>query len=131
MRRVVESAFKGGSTRVEAHVDPDDEAAQRIATFAGLTVAYDAYMRSLAGKPRPADLDGFTAEQRFFLGWAQVWAAKSTPEAELQQVKTDPHSPGQFRANGTMMNQPAFYEAFNVKPGDKMYLAPKDRVIIW
>jgi len=93
---------------------------ENIGDFAGLTVAYDAFMRSLKGKPRPPDIDGFTPEQRFFLGWAQVWAAKSTPKAELQQVKTDPHALAKWRVNGPLSNMPQFAKAFGCKQGQAM-----------
>ena len=76
-------------------------------------------------------IDGLTGEQRFYAGFGQVWRSKMREAAQIQQVKTDPHSPGEFRANGTLKNQPGFYEAFGVKKGDKMYLEPKERVIIW
>jgi len=76
-------------------------------------------------------IGGLTGEQRFYMGWGQVWRSKMREPAQIAQIKTDPHSPGQFRANGTLKNQPGFYEAFGVKEGDKMYLAPKDRVTIW
>ena len=102
---------------------------ENIGDFAGLTVAYDAFMRSLRGKPRPADIDGFTPEQRFFLGWAQVWAAKSTPESELQQVRTDPHALARWRVNGPLSNMPAFQKAFNCKKDSPM--VRKDRCEIW
>jgi predicted metalloendopeptidase len=65
------------------------------------------------------------------MGWAQVWRAKTREAQTIVRVKSDPHSPEEFRANGTLKNQPGFYEAFKLKEGDKMYLAPKDRVIIW
>ncbi|WLI88940.1 M13-type metalloendopeptidase [Massilia sp. R2A-15] len=103
---------------------------ENIGDNSGVAVAYKAYKISLGGKPAPV-IDGFTGDQRFFMGFGQVWRSKVRDEQQISLIKTDPHSPGQFRANGTMMNQPAFYEAFDVKPGDKMYLAPKDRVIIW
>ncbi len=93
---------------------------ENIGDFAGLTVSYDAFMKSLEGKPRPADIDGFTAEQRFFLGWAQVWAGKYTAEAERQQVKTNVHSLPRWRVNGPVSNIPQFAQAFGCKPGDKM-----------
>jgi putative endopeptidase len=93
---------------------------ENIGDFAGLTVSYDAFMKSLEGKPRPANIDGFTPEQRFFLGWAQVWAGKYTPAAELQQVKTNPHSLPRWRVNGPMSNMPQFVQAFGCKQGDKM-----------
>jgi predicted metalloendopeptidase len=103
---------------------------ENIADNSGLAIAYKAYKISLKGKKAPV-IDGMTGEQRFYAGFGQVWRSKMRDEAQVVQVKTDPHSPGQFRANGTVKNQPGFYEAFGVKEGDKMYLAPKDRVIIW
>jgi putative endopeptidase len=93
---------------------------ENIGDFAGLTVSYDAYQRSLAGKPRPADIDGFTPEQRFFLGWAQVWAGKYTPEAERTQVKGNPHSLPRWRVNGPLSNMPQFAKAFGCKAGSRM-----------
>jgi predicted metalloendopeptidase len=103
---------------------------ENIGDNSGLAIAYKAYKISLHGQPAPV-IDGLTGDQRFFMGWAQVWRSKMRDAAQIQQVKTDPHSPGQFRANGTLRNQPAFYEAFGVKEGDKMYLKPEDRVTIW
>ncbi|NHZ42140.1 M13 family metallopeptidase [Massilia aquatica] len=103
---------------------------ENIGDNSGVAIAYKAYKLSLGGKPAPV-IDGLSGDQRFFMGFGQVWRMKMREAQQIVQVKTDPHSPGQFRANGTMMNQPAFYEAFGVKEGDKMYLAPKDRVTIW
>ena len=103
---------------------------ENIADNSGVAIAYKAYKLSLKGKKSPV-IDGYTGEQRFYMGFGQVWRMKMRDAAQIVQVKSDPHSPGQFRTNGTMKNQPGFYEAFGVKKGDKMYLAPKDRVIIW
>ena len=103
---------------------------ENIGDNSGIAIAYKAYKLSLGGKPAPA-LDGFTGEQRFFMGFTQVWRIKMREAQQIVQVKTDPHSPGQFRANGTLMNQSGFYDAFGVKPGDRMYLPPKERVTIW
>lgn len=103
---------------------------ENIADFAGLTVAYDAYMLSLKGKERKV-IDGFTPEQRFFIGFAQVWRCNATPQFLRQQVVTDPHSPAQFRILGPLSNMPQFYEAFGVKPGDKMYKDESVRAKIW
>jgi putative endopeptidase len=103
---------------------------ENIGDNSGAAIAYKAYKLSLGGKPAPV-IDGLTGDQRFFMGLGQVWRVKMRDQQVIVQVKTDPHAPGQFRANGTMMNQPGFYEAFGVKEGDKMYLAPKDRVTIW
>ncbi len=103
---------------------------ENIGDNSGIAIAYKAYKLSLGGKPAPV-IDGLTGDQRFFMGFGQVWRAKMREAQQILQVKSDPHAPGQFRANGTLMNQPGFYEAFGVKQGDKMYLAPKDRVTIW
>jgi len=103
---------------------------ENIGDNSGVAIAYKAYKLSLGGMPAPV-IDGLSGDQRFYMGFGQVWRSKMREAQQIVQVKTDPHSPGQFRANGTMMNQPGFYEAFGVKEGDKMYLAPKDRVTIW
>jgi predicted metalloendopeptidase len=103
---------------------------ENIADNSGVAIAYKAYKLSLGGKPA-AVIDGLTGDQRFYMGFGQVWRSKMRDEQQIKQIKTDPHSPGQFRANGTMRNQPGFYEAFGVKEGDPMYLAPDQRVIIW
>jgi putative endopeptidase len=103
---------------------------ENIGDNSGLAIAYKAYKISLHGQPAPV-IDGLTGDQRFFMGFGQVWRSKMREAAQINQVKTDPHSPGQFRANGTLRNQAAFYEAFGVKEGDKMYLKPEERVTIW
>ncbi len=102
---------------------------ENIADLAGLTVAYDAYKLSLGGKPAPV-IDGFTGDQRFYLGWAQVWR-RSYREANLRQrLLTDPHSPSEQRA-AVVRNLDPWYAAYQPKPGDKLYLAPNARVRIW
>jgi putative endopeptidase len=93
---------------------------ENIGDFAGLTIAYEAFMKSLEGKQRPTNIDGFTPEQRFFLGWAQVWAGKYTPEAERLQVKTNTHSLPRWRVNGPLSNMPQFAKAFGCKTGQPM-----------
>lgn len=93
---------------------------ENIADLGGLAMAYNAFQKSLEGKPRPANIDGFTPEQRFFLGYAQVWASKSTPEFERQQVLTDSHSNARYRVNGPLSNLPQFAQAFGCKQGAKM-----------
>ncbi|MES2742305.1 MAG: M13-type metalloendopeptidase [Pseudomonadota bacterium] len=103
---------------------------ENIADNAGLAIAYQAYQLSLAGKAAPV-IDGLSGAQRFYMGFAQVWRSKTRPEQQIVQIKSDPHAPGQFRANGSLVNQPGFYDAFDVKPGDRMYVAPSQRVIIW
>ncbi len=103
---------------------------ENIGDNSGLSITYQAYQRSLQGKPSPV-LDGLTGEQRLYIGFAMKWRAKLRPEAAIAQIKSDPHSPGEFRAKGTVMNQPGFYQAFDIKPGDPMYLPPEQRVIMW
>ena len=76
-------------------------------------------------------IDGLTGDQRFYMGFAQVWRGKMRDQALIVQIKTDPHSPDEYRANGTRAQPAGFYDAFDVKPGDKMYLAPGQRVLIW
>lgn len=93
---------------------------ENIGDFAGLTVSYYAFKKSMEGKPRPANIDGFTPEQRFFLGWAQVWAGKYTPDAERLQVATNSHALPRWRVNGPMSNMPEFAEAFACKVPAKM-----------
>lgn len=103
---------------------------ENIGDLAGLTMAYRAYQRSLGGEEAPV-IDGFTGDQRFFLGWAQVWARKYREQELLRRLKVDPHSPSEYRANGTVSNIPEFYAAFDVQEGDGMYIAEADRVKIW
>jgi len=112
------------------HVNGELTLGENIADNSGAAIAYKAYLISLDGKPAPV-IDGLSGAQRFYMGFGQVWRSKTREAQQIVYLKTDPHSPEQFRANGTLRNQPGYYEAFGVKPGDKMYLAPKDRVIIW
>jgi len=102
---------------------------ENIADLAGLTVAYDAYQKSLGGKKAPV-IGGLTGDQRFYLGWAQVWRSKYREQALRSQLIADPHSPGQERV-ATVRNLDPWYQAFKPKPGEKMYLAPADRIRIW
>jgi putative endopeptidase len=102
---------------------------EAVADLGGLTIAYAAFQKSLEGKPRPADIDGFTPEQRFFLGFAQVWAGSARPEFERLQTNTDPHPLPRFRVNGTVSNMPQFAQAFGCKTGEPMVRA--DRCQIW
>jgi putative endopeptidase len=104
---------------------------ESIADLGGLYVAYDAFEKSFQGKPRPADIDGFSPEQRFFLGWAQVWAEKYTPEWVRFLAQSDPHPLSRFRVNGPLSNMPRFAEAFQCKAGDAMVREPSQRCQIW
>lgn len=93
---------------------------ENIADLGGLTMAYAAFEKSMQGKPKPANIDNFTPEQRFFLGWAQAWAEVSTPEGEAYQAQNDPHSIARFRVNGPMSNMPEFAKAFGCRKNDNM-----------
>jgi putative endopeptidase len=103
---------------------------ENIADLSGLAVAYAAYRISLGGEEAPV-IDGFTGDQRFFLGWAQVWRTRFREEALRQQIARGPHSPGEFRVRVPLSNIDAFHEAFGVVEGDGMYRAPEERVRIW
>jgi len=103
---------------------------ENIGDLGGLSIAIKAYKATLNGKEAPV-MDGFTGMQRVFLGWGQVWLEKTRDEALRSQIASDPHSPALFRVNGTVRNVPEFYEAFNIKPTDSLYLAPEKRVKIW
>ena len=112
------------------HVNGQLTMGENIADLGGLTLALDAYHASLKGQPAPV-IDGVTGDQRVFLGWAQAWCGKVTEDYVKRQVASDPHSPRQYRVNGVVRNIDAWYDAFGVKPGDKLYVAPGDRVKIW
>ena len=103
---------------------------ENIADLGGTTVALDAWRASLGGREAPV-LDGTTGLQRFFYGWAQVWQFKSRDENMRRRVATAPHSPPKFRVNGVVRNHDAWYEAFNVQPGDALYIPPEERVRLW
>jgi predicted metalloendopeptidase len=103
---------------------------ENIADNSGLEIAYKAYRRSLGGRPAPV-IDGVTGDERFFYGFAQAYRAKTRESLLLTWIKSDPHSPDEFRVIGSVRNHPAFYSTFGVKPGDKMYLPPEQRVLIW
>jgi putative endopeptidase len=113
-----------------AHVNGDLTMGENIADLGGLLLALDAYHVSLKGKPAPV-LDGLTGDQRVFLGWAQVWRSAAKEDAKRRSLVTDPHSPPEDRVNGVVHNIDAWYAAFDVKPGDKLYVAPEQRVRIW
>jgi putative endopeptidase len=112
------------------HVNGDLTMGENIADLGGLTLALDAYHASLKGR-RAKKIDGFTGDQRVFLGWAQAWCGKVTDDFVKKQVVSDPHSPRQFRVNGPVRNIDAWYDAFDVGKTDKLYIAPENRVHIW
>lgn len=111
-------------------INPKLTMGENIGDLGGLSLAYRAYRMSLNGKEAPV-IDGFTGDQRFFMGWAQVWRNKSREEAARQLLVVDPHSPPEARINAVVRNFDEWYKAFNVKPGDKLYVPPEQRVRIW
>ncbi|HEX8232406.1 MAG TPA: M13 family metallopeptidase [Caulobacteraceae bacterium] len=112
------------------HVNAELTMGENIADLGGVTLALEAYRTSLKGRPAPV-LDGLTGDQRVFLGWAQAWRGALTTDALKKQVTSDPHSPRPFRVNGPVRNIDDWYAAFGVKPGDRLYVAPAERVRIW
>ncbi len=112
------------------HINGELTLGENIADLSGLTVAMRAYRLSLGGRAA-AVMDGFTGDQRFFLGWSQVWRGKARDEDLRARLLSDPHSPNEFRANGVVSNLPEYYAAFGVKSGDKLFRPPDQRVKIW
>jgi len=111
------------------HVNGKLTLSENIADVAGLSASYDAYRSAYGGKPGPS-AEGFNGDQRFFLAFAQIWRSKQRPEALRNSLKTNGHAPGQYRAD-TVRNIDQWYQAFDVKPGEKLYLEPKERVRLW
>lgn len=103
---------------------------ENIADLGGLSIAYEAFQKTKQAR-EGKKIDGFTPDQRFFLSWAQVWRNNILPESAAQLILTDSHAPGMHRANGPLVNMDAWYRAFDVKPGDRMYVAPEKRIRIW
>ena len=114
----------------DLHVNGELTLGENIGDLAGVTIAYKAYKLSLNGKEAPV-IDGLTGDQRFFMGYAQIWQVKMKEKSLRNRVATDSHSPGKFRAIGSLSNMPEFYQAFDVKKGDGMYIEPEKRVKIW
>jgi putative endopeptidase len=112
------------------HVNGKLTLGENIGDLGGLNAAYEAFKMTEQGQS-DEKIDGFTPDQRFFLSWAQVWRGNILPESAAQQIVTDPHSPGEYRTIGAPVNMDAWYEAFNVQPGDKLYKAPEERIRIW
>jgi endothelin-converting enzyme/putative endopeptidase len=111
------------------HVNGKQTIDENIADLGGIAAAYDGYRASLHGAEAPLQ-DGFTGDQQFFIAFGQNWGSQSREAALRRQVLTDGHSPAQFRAD-TVRNSDAWYKAFDVKPGETLYLAPDDRIHIW
>lgn len=113
------------------HADGRYTLGENIADQGGLLVSYQAYMNTLKGKDVPADIDGFTYSQRFYIGYANLWAQNLRPQEIMRRTKTDVHSLGKWRVNAALRNIEDFYTAFDIKEGDAMYLAPEERINIW
>ena len=122
--------YNGFTVLDSLHVKGELTLGENLADIGGLAIAYDAFKLTKQGQDT-AKIDGFTPDQRFFLGFAQVWRLKSRPERVRVGINTDPHSPEMFRVNGPTSNFDPFYAAFGVKEGDKMYIKPKNRAKIW
>lgn len=112
------------------HVNGKLTLGENIGDLGGLNAAYEAFKMTKQGKSN-TKIDGFTPDQRFFLAWAQVWRANTLPDTKAQLIVTDSHSPAEYRTIGAPVNMDAWYKAFNIKPGDKLYKKPEDRILIW
>lgn len=112
------------------HVNGELTLGENIADIAGIEIAYKAYVASLNGRAPPV-IDDMSADQRFYIGYAQSWLSKTRDAALIELVKSDPHSPEKYRVNGVVVHMPSFYGAFSVNRGDRMYLPPEDRVTLW
>ncbi|HEV7121541.1 MAG TPA: M13-type metalloendopeptidase, partial [Candidatus Paceibacterota bacterium] len=128
--QIVRNQFDAFTVADGVHVNGKLTLGENIADLGGLSIALDAYQLQLARTGRN-DIDGFTPEQRFFLGFALFERENTRPESAKTQVLTDPHAPGKFRINGPAANIEAFYEAFGVKKGDSLYREPAKRAKIW
>ena len=127
---MVVSQFNGYSVLDNRHINGELTLGENIGDLSGLALAFRAYKIAMTGKEAPV-IDGFTGDQRFFFGWAQVWRRKYRDAELLKRTLTDPHSPSEFRTNGPTSNIDAFYDAFGVKAGDRMYRPPGERAKIW
>ena len=127
---VVGKQFDAFSPMDSVHVNGNLTMGENLADLGGLTIAHQAFQKTAQAKAGKS-IDGFTPEQRFFLGYAQIWRSNQRPEAMRQQIMTDPHSPGQYRTNGPLQNMPEFHAAFGCKEGDKMVRPTADRAKIW
>ena len=128
---LVSSQFDSYTVLDSVHVNGKLTLGENLADLGGLSISYAALEKALAEKGRPALIDGFTPEQRFFLAWAQIWRQNITPEAQRVRINTDPHSPGRWRVNGPISNMPQFAAAFGCKPGDPMVRPDSVRPVIW
>jgi putative endopeptidase len=127
---MVVKQFDGYTVLDSVHVNGKLTLGENLADLGGLNIAYEAFKKTKQGQSNDK-IDGFTGDQRFFLSWAQVWRASTRAEEMFTRIKTDPHSPNEWRCNGPLSNMPEFYKAFNIQPTDKMYLAADKQAKVW
>ncbi|MDB5109609.1 MAG: family metallopeptidase [Mucilaginibacter sp.] len=127
---MVVDQYNGFTVLDTIHVNGRLTLGENLADLGGLNVAYEAFKKTKEGQST-TKIDGFTPDQRFFLSWAQVWRSSQRPESASSRILTDPHSPEQYRTNAPLTNIDAWYAAFNIQPGDKMYKKPENRIKIW
>jgi putative endopeptidase len=127
---VVVKQFNNYTVLDTVHVNGELTLGENLADLGGLAIAYEAFKKTKQGQGK-ATIDGLTPDQRFFLSWAQVWRANTRPEEMAARIVTDPHSPNEWRCNGPLSNMQEFYNAFGVKPGDKMYRPAAERAKVW
>lgn len=127
---VVIKQYNGFTVLDTVHINGELTLGENLADLGGLAIAYEAFKKTKQGQGNEK-IDGFTPDQRFFLSWAQVWRANTTPEETFNRIKTDPHSPNLWRCNGPLSNMPEFYNAFGVKEGDKMWRPEAERARVW
>ncbi|MGZ3820044.1 MAG: M13 family metallopeptidase [Mucilaginibacter sp.] len=128
--QVMIDQYNGFTVLNGVHVNGSLTQGENLADIGGIAIAYQAFKNTPQGKGN-AKIDGYTPDQRFFLSFAQVWRLKNSDETMRMRINLDPHSPEKYRTNGPLSNMPAFYKAFDIKPGDKMYREEKDRVKVW
>lgn len=128
--KLLQEQFDAYTVNDSIHVNGKLTLGENIGDLGGLNAAYEAFKMTPQGKSNKK-IDGFTPDQRFFLAWAQVWRANTLPDTRAQLIITDPHSPAEYRTIGAPVNMDAWYKAFNIKPGDKLYKKPEDRIKIW
>ncbi|MGI8952937.1 MAG: M13 family metallopeptidase [Chitinophagaceae bacterium] len=126
----VVNQYAGYTVNDSIHINGRLTLGENLADLGGLNIAYEAFKKTPEGK-NGKKIDGFTPDQRFFLSWAQVWRSNTLPEFAGQLILTDPHSPGRYRCNAPITNIDAWYKAFNIQPGDKMYKPENERIKIW
>ena len=129
--QMIVDQFDGYFVFDDLHVSGELTLGENIADLGGISIAYDAFQEFLAENGRPDNIDGFTPEELFFIGWAQIWRRQTRDEEQRRLIMIDPHSPSRFRCNGPLSNMSEFYEVFGVKEGDAMYLSPEKRAKVW